>query len=151
MDSEEEKMYGEGCSSPKATRYITSDEEEEKDDVSGGADNDSDESESDTELEEKEDPELDGDKKDGSDEDEGSDDDGDDGWEAGDEDEGNDNDDDDDGGDMAGWYEIQDLHVAEALPQMVALSEVYMQKYEKQQWRSRIKFRGLGTICYPFP
>ncbi|XP_010252642.1 PREDICTED: U4/U6.U5 tri-snRNP-associated protein 2 [Nelumbo nucifera] len=31
------------------------------------------------------------------------------------------------------WYEIQDLHVAETLPQMVALSEAYMQIYEQQQ------------------
>jgi len=31
------------------------------------------------------------------------------------------------------WYEMQDLHVAETLPQMVALSEAYMQIYEKHQ------------------
>ncbi|KAJ4976568.1 hypothetical protein NE237_001674 [Protea cynaroides] len=31
------------------------------------------------------------------------------------------------------WYEMQDLHVAETLPQMVALSEAYMQIYEMQQ------------------
>lgn len=31
------------------------------------------------------------------------------------------------------WYEMQDLHVAETLPQMVALSETYMQIYEQQQ------------------
>ncbi|GLU12179.1 hypothetical protein SLE2022_288800 [Rubroshorea leprosula] len=31
------------------------------------------------------------------------------------------------------WYEIQDLHVSETLPQMVALSEAYMQIYEQQQ------------------
>ncbi|TXG69150.1 hypothetical protein EZV62_004085 [Acer yangbiense] len=31
------------------------------------------------------------------------------------------------------WYEIQDLHVSETLPQMVALSEAYMQIYERQQ------------------
>lgn len=31
------------------------------------------------------------------------------------------------------WYEIQDLHVSETLPQMVALSETYMQIYEQQQ------------------
>ncbi|KAL6132560.1 hypothetical protein ACLB2K_064801 [Fragaria x ananassa] len=31
------------------------------------------------------------------------------------------------------WYEMQDLHVSEALPQMVALSEAYMQIYEQQQ------------------
>lgn len=30
------------------------------------------------------------------------------------------------------WYEIQDLHVSETLPQMVALSEAYMQIYEQQ-------------------
>eukprot|EP00252_Welwitschia_mirabilis_P002573 TRINITY_DN12523_c0_g1_i1.p1 TRINITY_DN12523_c0_g1~~TRINITY_DN12523_c0_g1_i1.p1 ORF type:complete len:544 (-),score=111.36 TRINITY_DN12523_c0_g1_i1:65-1696(-) len=30
------------------------------------------------------------------------------------------------------WYEMQDLHVAETLPQMVALSEAYMQIYEQQ-------------------
>ncbi|GJU34147.1 retrotransposon protein, putative, ty1-copia subclass [Tanacetum coccineum] len=30
-------------------------------------------------------------------------------------------------------YEMQDLHVAETLPQMVALSETYMQIYEQQQ------------------
>ncbi|TXG69708.1 hypothetical protein EZV62_004643 [Acer yangbiense] len=30
-------------------------------------------------------------------------------------------------------YEIQDLHVSETLPQMVALSEAYMQIYERQQ------------------
>lgn len=28
---------------------------------------------------------------------------------------------------------MQDLHVAETLPQMVALSEAYMQIYEQQQ------------------
>ncbi|KAL0534388.1 hypothetical protein IC582_028678 [Cucumis melo] len=31
------------------------------------------------------------------------------------------------------WYEMQDLHVSETLPQMVALSEAYMQIYERQQ------------------
>ncbi|EFJ24931.1 hypothetical protein SELMODRAFT_90860 [Selaginella moellendorffii] len=31
------------------------------------------------------------------------------------------------------WYEMQDLHVTETLPQMVALSEAYMQIYEQQQ------------------
>lgn len=31
------------------------------------------------------------------------------------------------------WYEMQDLHVSETLPQMVALSETYMQIYERQQ------------------
>ncbi|OMO76944.1 Peptidase C19, ubiquitin carboxyl-terminal hydrolase 2 [Corchorus capsularis] len=31
------------------------------------------------------------------------------------------------------WYEMQDLQVSEALPQMVALSEAYMQIYEQQQ------------------
>ncbi|GFZ10649.1 ubiquitin C-terminal hydrolases superfamily protein [Actinidia rufa] len=30
------------------------------------------------------------------------------------------------------WYEMQDLHVSETLPQMVALSETYMQIYEQQ-------------------
>ncbi|GBG91782.1 hypothetical protein CBR_g53671 [Chara braunii] len=30
------------------------------------------------------------------------------------------------------WYEMQDLHVSETLPQMVALSEAYMQIYEQQ-------------------
>ncbi|KAJ0266933.1 hypothetical protein HA466_0008400 [Hirschfeldia incana] len=30
------------------------------------------------------------------------------------------------------WYEMQDLHVAETLPQMVELSEAYMQIYELQ-------------------
>jgi U4/U6.U5 tri-snRNP-associated protein 2 len=30
-------------------------------------------------------------------------------------------------------YEMQDLHVSETLPQMVALSEAYMQIYEQQQ------------------
>ena len=30
-------------------------------------------------------------------------------------------------------YEMQDLHVTETLPQMVALSETYMQIYEQQQ------------------
>ncbi|XP_051128475.1 uncharacterized protein LOC127249615 isoform X2 [Andrographis paniculata] len=30
------------------------------------------------------------------------------------------------------WYEMQDLHVSETLPQMVALSEAYMQVYEQQ-------------------
>ncbi|KAL5206870.1 hypothetical protein ABZP36_035079 [Zizania latifolia] len=29
------------------------------------------------------------------------------------------------------WYEMQDLHVSETLPQMVALSEAYMQIYEQ--------------------
>ncbi|KAM7488520.1 hypothetical protein LguiB_026004 [Lonicera macranthoides] len=31
------------------------------------------------------------------------------------------------------WYEMQDLHVSETLPQMVALSEAYMQLYEQQK------------------
>lgn len=31
------------------------------------------------------------------------------------------------------WYEMQDLHVSETLPQMVALSETYMQIYEQQR------------------
>ncbi|CAI5469424.1 unnamed protein product [Closterium sp. Yama58-4] len=31
------------------------------------------------------------------------------------------------------WYEMQDLHVTETLPQMVALSEAYIQIYEQQQ------------------
>ncbi|KAJ6841909.1 U4/U6.U5 tri-snRNP-associated protein 2-like [Iris pallida] len=31
------------------------------------------------------------------------------------------------------WYEMQDLHVTETLPQMVALSEAYMQIYEQHQ------------------
>ncbi|KAL1537272.1 U4/U6.U5 tri-snRNP-associated protein 2-like [Salvia divinorum] len=31
------------------------------------------------------------------------------------------------------WYEMQDLHVSETLPEMVALSETYMQIYEQQQ------------------
>lgn len=31
------------------------------------------------------------------------------------------------------WYEMQDLHVIETLPQMVALSEAYMQIYEQQE------------------
>lgn len=31
------------------------------------------------------------------------------------------------------WYEMQDLHVSETLPQMVALSEAYVQIYEQQQ------------------
>ncbi|KAI3440493.1 uncharacterized protein J3R85_003571 [Psidium guajava] len=31
------------------------------------------------------------------------------------------------------WYEMQDLHVSETLPQMVALSEAYMQIYEQHQ------------------
>ncbi|GAB4830767.1 hypothetical protein Ancab_004800 [Ancistrocladus abbreviatus] len=31
------------------------------------------------------------------------------------------------------WYEMQDLHVSETLPQMVALSEAYMQIYEQQR------------------
>ncbi|XP_065852985.1 uncharacterized protein [Euphorbia lathyris] len=31
------------------------------------------------------------------------------------------------------WYEMQDLHVSETLPQMVALSETYLQIYEQQQ------------------
>ncbi|KAJ6749458.1 hypothetical protein OIU85_000131 [Salix viminalis] len=31
------------------------------------------------------------------------------------------------------WYEMQDLHVSETLPQMVALSEAYLQIYEQQQ------------------
>ena len=30
-------------------------------------------------------------------------------------------------------YEMQDLHVAETLPQMVELSEAYMQIYELQE------------------
>jgi U4/U6.U5 tri-snRNP-associated protein 2 len=31
------------------------------------------------------------------------------------------------------WYEMQDLHVAETLPQMVELSEAYMQIYEQEE------------------
>ncbi|CAN6173343.1 unnamed protein product [Urochloa humidicola] len=31
------------------------------------------------------------------------------------------------------WYEMQDLHVTETLPQMVALSETYMQIYEQHE------------------
>lgn len=31
------------------------------------------------------------------------------------------------------WYEMQDLHVADTLPQMVALSEAYVQIYEQHQ------------------
>ncbi|CAL9136483.1 unnamed protein product [Musa acuminata var. zebrina] len=31
------------------------------------------------------------------------------------------------------WFEMQDLHVNETLPQMVALSEAYMQIYEQQE------------------
>ncbi|WJX11848.1 hypothetical protein P8452_02411 [Trifolium repens] len=31
------------------------------------------------------------------------------------------------------WYEMQDLHVSETLPHLVALSEAYMQIYEQQQ------------------
>ena len=31
-------------------------------------------------------------------------------------------------------YEMQDLHVTETLPQMVALSETYMQIYEQHEW-----------------
>ena len=31
------------------------------------------------------------------------------------------------------WYEAQDLRVVDILPQMVALSETYMQVYELQQ------------------
>ncbi|XP_038691230.1 U4/U6.U5 tri-snRNP-associated protein 2-like [Tripterygium wilfordii] len=31
------------------------------------------------------------------------------------------------------WYEMQDLHVSETLPQMVALSETYMQIYEQHR------------------
>ncbi|THG20931.1 hypothetical protein TEA_024635 [Camellia sinensis var. sinensis] len=31
------------------------------------------------------------------------------------------------------WYEMQDLHVSETLPQMVALSEAYMQIYEQHK------------------
>ena len=29
------------------------------------------------------------------------------------------------------WYEMQDLHVGEVLPQVVALSEAYLQIYEQ--------------------
>ncbi|CAN1749145.1 U4/U6.U5 tri-snRNP-associated protein 2 [Linum perenne] len=32
------------------------------------------------------------------------------------------------------WYEMQDLHVSETLPQMVALSEAYLQIYEQHQY-----------------
>lgn len=31
------------------------------------------------------------------------------------------------------WYEMQDLHVSEICPEMVELSEAYMQIYERQQ------------------
>lgn len=30
------------------------------------------------------------------------------------------------------WYEVQDLQVTEVLPQVVALSEAYLQVYERQ-------------------
>ena len=30
------------------------------------------------------------------------------------------------------WYEIQDLHVEETLPQLIALSESYLVMYERQ-------------------
>ena len=32
----------------------------------------------------------------------------------------------------AQWYEIQDLHVQETMPQLVGLSESYMLVYERQ-------------------
>ena len=31
------------------------------------------------------------------------------------------------------WYEVQDLRVTDVLPQMVALSETYIQVYELKQ------------------
>jgi U4/U6.U5 tri-snRNP-associated protein 2 len=31
------------------------------------------------------------------------------------------------------WYEVQDLSVVEVLPQMVALSEAYLQVYERKK------------------
>ncbi len=31
------------------------------------------------------------------------------------------------------WYEVQDLRVTDVLPQMVALSETYLQVYELKQ------------------
>ncbi|KAL8138759.1 hypothetical protein V2J09_004760 [Rumex salicifolius] len=40
------------------------------------------------------------------------------------------------------WYEMQDLHVTETLPQMVALSEAYMQIYEQQQEVSELSYKG---------
>ncbi|KAJ4826695.1 hypothetical protein Tsubulata_030024, partial [Turnera subulata] len=38
------------------------------------------------------------------------------------------------------WYEMQDLHVSETLPQMVALSEAYVQIYEQQQMKKQLVF-----------
>lgn len=35
-------------------------------------------------------------------------------------------------------YEMQDLHVTETLPQMVALSETYMQIYEQHVWLKNV-------------
>ena len=34
------------------------------------------------------------------------------------------------------WYEVQDLRVIDILPQMVALSETYMQVYELKQLKA---------------
>jgi len=34
---------------------------------------------------------------------------------------------------------MQDLHVSETLPHLVALSETYMQIYEQQQWKAGFK------------
>ena len=43
---------------------------------------------------------------------------------------------------------MQDLHVSETLPQMVALSEAYMQTYEQQQ-QDR-KFDQLIILAYDY-
>ena len=50
------------------------------------------------------------------------------------------------------WYEVQDLRVAEVLPQMVALSETYMQARAAAGWVVGVWWaRGgcvvVGDVC----
>jgi hypothetical protein len=45
-------------------------------------------------------------------------------------------------------YEMQDLHVSETLPHLVALSETYMQIYEQQQWKTEFKSFTESTVTW---
>jgi len=43
---------------------------------------------------------------------------------------------------------MQDLHVSETLPHLVALSETYMQIYEQQQWKAGFKSFSESTVTW---
>jgi len=43
---------------------------------------------------------------------------------------------------------MQDLHVSETLPHLVALSETYMQIYEQQQWKAKFKSISESTVTW---